>query len=156
MSRYDRAFCSGKRWAQLEAAAAGRLDPGPPEVEEPPAPVLCYLCDPRRCLFCRHPNQHTRTRSGRPARGTQAVTVLITPRPGAGTLSDAASKLNSLTTWNAVSATSSNTKAVTASAIGGVPASKRYGGGANVEPVIRTISIISPPPRNGGSSASRS
>lgn len=68
MSRYDRAFCSGKRWAQLEAAAAGRLDPGPPEVEEPPAPVLCYLCDPRRCLFCRHPNQHTRTRSGRPAR----------------------------------------------------------------------------------------
>jgi thiamine biosynthesis lipoprotein len=27
-----------------------------------------------------------------PARGTQAVTVLITPRPGAGTLSDAASK----------------------------------------------------------------
>lgn len=37
----------------------------------------CHLLDPR---------------SGRPARGTQAVTVLITPRPGAGTLSDAASK----------------------------------------------------------------
>lgn len=31
-------------------------------------------------------------RSGRPAQGTQAVTVLITPRPRAGTLSDAASK----------------------------------------------------------------
>lgn len=38
------------------------------------------------------------------------------------TLSDAASKLNSLTTWNAVSTTSSNTKAVTASAIGGTAA----------------------------------
>ncbi|WP_374476388.1 FAD:protein FMN transferase [Zoogloea sp.] len=37
----------------------------------------CHLLDPR---------------SGMPARGTQAVTVLITPRPGAGTLSDAASK----------------------------------------------------------------
>lgn len=31
-------------------------------------------------------------RTGLPARGTQAVTVLVTPRPGAGTLSDAASK----------------------------------------------------------------
>ena len=31
-------------------------------------------------------------RSGRPAEGTQAVTVLIPPRPGAGALSDAASK----------------------------------------------------------------
>ncbi len=31
-------------------------------------------------------------RSGRPAQGTQAVTVLITPRPRAGTLSDATSK----------------------------------------------------------------
>lgn len=31
-------------------------------------------------------------RSGRPAAGTQAVTVLIPPRPGAGALSDAASK----------------------------------------------------------------
>ncbi|MCK6393089.1 MAG: FAD:protein FMN transferase [Zoogloea sp.] len=31
-------------------------------------------------------------RSGMPARGTQAVTILITPRPHAGTLSDAASK----------------------------------------------------------------
>ncbi len=37
----------------------------------------CHLLDPR---------------SGMPARGTQAVTVLVTPRPGAGTLSDAASK----------------------------------------------------------------
>lgn len=31
-------------------------------------------------------------RTGRPAGGTQAVTVLVTPRPGAGALSDAASK----------------------------------------------------------------
>lgn len=31
-------------------------------------------------------------RSGEPATGTEALTVLITPRPGAGTLSDAASK----------------------------------------------------------------
>jgi hypothetical protein len=30
------------------------------------------------------------------------------------------------------------------------------GGGAYVDPDIRTISIISPPPRNGGSAASRS
>ena len=37
----------------------------------------CHLLDPR---------------TGRPARGTQAVTVLVTPRPHAGTLSDAASK----------------------------------------------------------------
>ena len=37
----------------------------------------CHLLDPR---------------SGRPAEGTQAVTVLIPPRPGAGALSDAASK----------------------------------------------------------------
>lgn len=37
----------------------------------------CHLLDPR---------------SGQPAQGTQAVTVLVTPRPGAGTLSDAASK----------------------------------------------------------------
>lgn len=37
----------------------------------------CHLLDPR---------------SGMPARGTQAVTVLVTPRLGAGTLSDAASK----------------------------------------------------------------
>jgi len=37
----------------------------------------CHLLDPR---------------SGRPAEGVQAVTVLITPRDGAGTLSDAASK----------------------------------------------------------------
>lgn len=37
----------------------------------------CHLLDPR---------------SGRPATGTQAVTVLIAPRPGAGALSDAASK----------------------------------------------------------------
>ena len=37
----------------------------------------CHLLDPR---------------SGRPVEGTQAVTVLVTPRPGAGTLSDAASK----------------------------------------------------------------
>ncbi len=37
----------------------------------------CHLLDPR---------------SGRPAEGVQAVTVLITPRPGAGALSDAASK----------------------------------------------------------------
>ncbi len=44
----------------------------------------------------------------------------------------------------------------TACAIGGVPASKRYGGGAKVEPVILTTSIISPPPRNGGSDSSRS
>ncbi len=41
------------------------------------------------------------------------IKSLVTP------LADAASTLNSLTTWNAVSATSSNTKAVTASAIGG-------------------------------------
>ena len=38
------------------------------------------------------------------------------------TLSDAAGKLNSLTTYNAVTATSSNTKAVVASAIGGTAA----------------------------------
>ena len=38
------------------------------------------------------------------------------------TLSEAASKLNSLTTYNAVTATSSNTKAVVASAIGGTAA----------------------------------
>ena len=38
------------------------------------------------------------------------------------TLSDAASKLNSLTTYNAVTATSSNNKAVAASAIGGTAA----------------------------------
>ncbi|APR04207.1 FAD:protein FMN transferase [Thauera chlorobenzoica] len=31
-------------------------------------------------------------RTGQPARGTQSLTVLITPRPGAGTLSDAPSK----------------------------------------------------------------
>ena len=31
-------------------------------------------------------------RSGEPAHGTQALTVLVTPRPAAGTLSDAASK----------------------------------------------------------------
>lgn len=31
-------------------------------------------------------------RSGAPAKGTQSLTVLVTPRPGAGTLSDAASK----------------------------------------------------------------
>ncbi len=31
-------------------------------------------------------------RSGQPARGTQSLTVLVTPRPGAGTLSDAPSK----------------------------------------------------------------
>lgn len=37
----------------------------------------CHLLDPR---------------SGQPAEGTRAVTVLVTPRPGAGTLSDAASK----------------------------------------------------------------
>ena len=37
----------------------------------------CHLIDPR---------------SGQPAEGVQAVTVLVTPRPGAGTLSDAASK----------------------------------------------------------------
>lgn len=37
----------------------------------------CHLLDPR---------------SGRPAQGVQAVTVLIPPRPGAGALSDAASK----------------------------------------------------------------
>lgn len=37
----------------------------------------CHLLDPR---------------SGMPARGTQAVTLLVTPRPHAGTLSDAASK----------------------------------------------------------------
>jgi FAD:protein FMN transferase len=37
----------------------------------------CHILDPR---------------SGRPAQGTQAVTILVTPRPGAGTLSDAASK----------------------------------------------------------------
>lgn len=37
----------------------------------------CHLLDPR---------------SGRPAEGTQAVTVLVTPREGAGALSDAASK----------------------------------------------------------------
>lgn len=39
------------------------------------------------------------------------------------TLSTAASTLNSLTTWNAVSATSSNTSAVTATAVGGTAAS---------------------------------
>src|SRR5487761_2592394 len=38
----------------------------------------------------------------------------------------------------------------TACAIGCVPASNRYGGGAKGDPVIRTPSIISPPPRNGG------
>jgi flagellar hook-associated protein 2 len=37
-------------------------------------------------------------------------------------LSDAASKLNSLTTWNAVATSSSNTKAVSATAIGGTAA----------------------------------
>ena len=37
----------------------------------------CHLLDPR---------------SGQPAQGTQAVTVLVTPRAGAGALSDAASK----------------------------------------------------------------
>lgn len=37
----------------------------------------CHILDPR---------------SGRPATGTQAVTVLVTPRPGAGVLSDVASK----------------------------------------------------------------
>jgi len=37
----------------------------------------CHLLDPR---------------SGRPAEGTQAVTVLVPPRPGGGALSDAASK----------------------------------------------------------------
>ena len=37
----------------------------------------CHILDPR---------------SGSPAQGTQAVTILITPRPAAGTLSDAASK----------------------------------------------------------------
>jgi thiamine biosynthesis lipoprotein len=37
----------------------------------------CHILDPR---------------SGRPAAGTQAVTVLVTPRPAAGTLSDVASK----------------------------------------------------------------
>ena len=31
-------------------------------------------------------------RSGQPARGTQSLTILVTPRPGAGTLSDAPSK----------------------------------------------------------------
>src|SRR5674476_1597332 len=44
----------------------------------------------------------------------------------------------------------------TACAIGGVPASNRYGGGANVDPVMRTTSIISPPPRNGGRLSSSS
>lgn len=37
----------------------------------------CHLLDPR---------------NGQPAEGTRAVTVLVTPRPGAGALSDAASK----------------------------------------------------------------
>ncbi len=37
-----------------------------------------------------------------------------------------------------------------------VPASNLYGIGAYVEPVIVTVSIISPPPRNGGSSSSSS
>lgn len=37
----------------------------------------CHILDPR---------------TGRPATGTRAVTVLVTPRPGAGALSDAASK----------------------------------------------------------------
>ena len=44
----------------------------------------------------------------------------------------------------------------TAWAIIGVPASKRCGGAAKVEPSIDTVSIISPPPRNGGICASRS
>ena len=44
----------------------------------------------------------------------------------------------------------------TASAIIGVPASNRCGGAAKVVPVMSTVSIISPPPRNGGSAASSS
>ena len=43
-----------------------------------------------------------------------------------------------------------------ASAIGIVPASNLCGGGANVEWSIQTLSIISPPPRNGGISSSSS
>ena len=38
----------------------------------------------------------------------------------------------------------------------GVPASKRSGAGAYVEPAIRTTSIIDPPPRNGGIASSSS
>ena len=43
-----------------------------------------------------------------------------------------------------------------ASAIGIIPASNLCGGGANVEWSIQTLSIISPPPRNGGISSSSS
>jgi hypothetical protein len=43
-----------------------------------------------------------------------------------------------------------------ASAIGGVPGSKRAGGGANVEASTSTFSIISPPPMKGGMDSSRS
>ena len=38
----------------------------------------------------------------------------------------------------------------------GTPASNRAGGGAYVEPSMRTISIIEPPVRNGGSASSSS
>ncbi len=43
-----------------------------------------------------------------------------------------------------------------ASAIGGVPASNRAGGAAYVVFSIVTVSIIEPPPRNGGIAASSS
>ncbi len=43
-----------------------------------------------------------------------------------------------------------------ASTIGGVPASKRCGAAAYVERAIVTVSIISPPPWNGGSALSSS
>jgi hypothetical protein len=38
----------------------------------------------------------------------------------------------------------------------GTPASKRCGGGAKVDPSMRTTSIIEPPVKNGGIESNRS
>ncbi len=66
--RYEDRFCSGKRKHLLNAAEEARARQSPEPVLEQKAKKICALCDGRYRVMCRHPDRHTMTRSGRPAR----------------------------------------------------------------------------------------